>query len=530
MRAFSNLILQLDATTRINPKVEALVDFFRSTDDEDRLWAIGLLAGKKPKRSINTRLLREWTAQASEIPLWLFEDSYHIVGDLAETCALLAPEPSQPTDRSLSYWMSYLDHLRGLDDEGKKESLMKAWDQLERPEKFAFHKLITGGFRIGVSQKLMTRALAKFTGKEEAVLAHRLMGNWTPSTTTYHDLIEADRLGDDLSLPYPFYLAYPLEEEPNSLGSASEWIAERKWDGIRGQLIRRKEEVFVWSRGEELVTDQYPELLALGQALPEGTVLDGEIMAHDGQQALPFNLLQKRIGRKRVGPKSLADAPVKLIAYDLLEWEGHDWRQIPFEERRKQLENLVTQLEHPVLLLSERVPFQDWNVLAEEREGARAHKAEGLMLKRADSIYQVGRKRGDWWKWKMDPLTIDAVLIYAMRGHGRRANLYTDYTFAVRDGDRLVPFTKAYSGLTDAELKEVDRFVKKNTLERFGPVRSVEPELVMEIAFEGIARSSRHKSGIALRFPRIHRWRKDKPSEEVNTLADLQALLKLYES
>ncbi len=423
--------------------------------------------------------------------------------------------------------MYYVIELKEFSEEERKTRVWKAWDQLDQAERLVFNKLLTGSWRMGVSQKLMTRALAKHSGLDENVLSHRLMGNWTPDTTSYRDLVEAENEADRISRPYPFYLAYALEEELNDLGKPEDWFAEYKWDGIRGQLIVRKGELFVWSRGEELVTDKFPEFNPLTERLPDGTVIDGEITAYN-EQPLGFNVLQTRIGRKTVSKQILKKAPVVLIAYDLLEYEGKDLREQPMEKRRAQLEQLVKRANSPVLLLSEIISFSSWKPLQSLRDDAREKFAEGLMLKHKQSTYKVGRKKGDWWKWKVDPLTIDAVMIYAMRGHGRRANLYTDYTFAVWDGEELVPFTKAYSGLTDKEFRQIDHFVKRNTIERFGPVRSVKPELVFEIAFEGIAASKRHKSGVALRFPRMLRWRQDKKAKEANTLAELKQLLEVY--
>ena len=373
------------------------------------------------------------------------------------------------------------------------------------------------------------KALANYLERDENVMAHRLMGNWDTETITFDELLREENAEDDASKPYPFYLAYQVEGEVSDLGNPTEWQAEWKWDGIRGQLIVRNDELFVWSRGEELVTDKYPEYAPLAYALPNGTVIDGEILAYANGQPLNFNVLQTRIGRKSVGKKLLAEAPVVIMAYDLLEYEGKDIRQKPLKERRKLLEKLVENCPEDVLKISPTIAFSSWEELTQIRTTSRDQRAEGVMIKHKNSDYKVGRKRGDWWKWKVDPLTIDAVMIYAMRGHGRRANLYTDYTFAVWNDEELVPFTKAYSGLTDAEFRRVDAFVKKNTIDRFGPVRSVKPELVFEIAFEGIAASSRHKSGIALRFPRMKRWREDKPANEANSLDDLKELLKHYE-
>lgn len=530
MKHFAELFTALDQTTKTTVRLEALQHYFEQADPEDAIWCIALLTHRRPKRPVKTTLLHEWAAEAAGLPLWLFEETYHVVGDLAETIALILPKGEASENRSLNTWMRELIEIGKAGEAEKKRYIIDAWMQLGVRERFVFNKLITGGFRIGVSARSLTKALAAHTGQDVNVVAHRLMGNWDPLETTFESLIEREDPDADASKPYPFYLAYPLEDDPTVLGEPSDWIIEDKWDGIRGQVIRRNGELFVWSRGEELVTDKYPEYETFLNSIPDGTVIDGEILCHDGTQPLPFGTLQKRIGRKTVGKKLLKEAPVKLMAYDLLEWQGEDIRTRPQHERRALLEQLLSQSDDPHLLISPLVAFDSWDKLAAFREKSRERFSEGLMLKRRDAAYQVGRKRGDWWKWKIDPLTIDAVMIYAMRGHGRRANLYTDYTFAVWHGEDLVPFTKAYSGLTDAEFKKVDAFVKKNTTERFGPVRSVKAELVFEIAFEGIRESSRHKSGVALRFPRMSRWRQDKPPEEANTLDDLKAMLDLYGS
>ena len=530
MKQFAELFTRLDQTTKINTKVEELARYFAEVDDSDRLWTVAILSHRRPKRTVNTTLLRHWAAEMANIPLWLFEESYHIVGDLSEAIALSLPKPEGTNSQGLSYWIDYVKNLDKKEEEEKKEKVTAAWRQMNYTERLVFNKLIMGGFRIGVSQKLMVRALAKYTDIDENTLAHRLMGDWTPDDTTFEGLILTKDPLEDISKPYPFYLAYALEDHPQDIGPPSEWIAERKWDGIRGQVIVRKDELFVWSRGEELVTDKFPEFHPLAEQLPNGTVIDGEILPYKDGQPLTFNELQTRIGRKNVTKKIRERVPVVVIAYDLLEWEGEDWREKPMRERRQQLEQLLEQVDtNGILMLSEIVPFKAWEELEEERRNARQYHSEGLMLKHKDSAYRAGRRKGDWWKWKVDPLTIDAVMIYAQRGHGRRANLYTDFTFAVWDEDTLVPFTKAYSGLTDKEFREITSWVHRNTKERFGPVRSVEPTYVFEIAFEGIRKSSRHKSGVALRFPRIQRWRKDKPIRQANTLEHLHDMLKVYE-
>ena len=535
MEEFANLFTQLDQTTKTLVKVAALKDYFGRVEDEDRLWAIAILSSRRPRRGVKSTLLRQWAADLANVPLWLLEESYHVVGDLAETIALVLPPAEERYERSLTEWIGIVRDLKDMDDEDKKATVLAAWDGLEERARFVFNKLITGSFRVGVSQKLMMRALAQYEGQEENVIAHRLMGNWTPDTITYEELIRSENPNDDISRPYPFYLAYALEQEPADLGPVDEWQIERKWDGIRGQVIVRDGEIFVWSRGEELVTDKYPEYEVLTELLPDGTVIDGEILPFADGQPLSFNVLQTRIGRKNVTKKILKEAPVVLMAYDLLEYKGEDVRLTPLAQRRAWLEELVHQAQqapdsgsNSPIVLSEVLHPKDWAEAAAERERSREFLSEGLMVKRRDSPYRDGRKKGDWWKWKVEPLTIDAVMIYAQQGTGRRANMFTDYTFAVWDGDKLVPFTKAYSGLTDKEFNKITSWVRRNTKDKFGPVRSVKIELVFEIAFEGIRKSSRHKSGVALRFPRMLRWRTDKKPEEANTMEDLNKMLELY--
>ncbi|MEM8764087.1 MAG: ATP-dependent DNA ligase [Bacteroidota bacterium] len=544
MKRFAQLIKTLDSTNKTNVKVNALAEYFKTAHDRDKVWTIAILSHRRPPRPVNTTLLRQWAAELSQIPSWLFEESYHIVGDLAETIALVVPNSKTGTEKTLTQFLEEMISLKPRTEDEKKAYLVQNWAGLDYYERFVFTKLITGGFRIGVSQKLMTKALSKATELDEDVLAYKLMGNWDPNTISFQQLVLEENESDYLSKPYPFYLAYAIEEEVSSLGDVSEWSAEHKWDGIRAQVILRNQEIFVWSRGEELVTDKYPEFQAFIGVIPDGTVLDGELLPYPNGEIGTFNDLQTRIGRKTVSKSLLEKTPVVLKAYDLLEWKGEDIRSKTYLERRELLENLF-KLKSVIssavekkdfdkttmpLLLSKRLQFNSWRQVAAERERAREMRSEGLMLKHNHSPYQVGRKKGDWWKWKVEPLTIDAVLTYAMRGHGRRSNLFTDYTFALwqtkEDGEKeLVTFAKAYSGLTDAEFREVDAWIKKNTLERFGPVRSVTPHHIFEIAFEGIAHSKRHKSGIATRFPRILRWRKDKKIEEANTLEDLRALI-----
>ncbi|MEO9648905.1 MAG: ATP-dependent DNA ligase [Roseobacter sp.] len=531
MKEFAALFDAIDQSTKTTVKTDALAAYFQTAPTADRLWTIALFSGRRPKRVVATAKLRKWTAEVADIPLWLFEESYSIVGDLAETIALTLPPNELDSEEPLTFWINGLRALPQTSEVEQRSFVLDAWQRLGGTERFVFNKLITGGFRLGISQKLMTRALSKATGKAETELAHRLMGKWHPDKTTWQNLIEVDDPAADASRPYPFYLAYGLERSAQALGAASDWRAEWKWDGIRGQLIRRDGRYFVWSRGEELMTDRFPELARTLDFFPDGTVLDGELLVWPKDAALPsnFNILQKRIGRKTVPKKLLLEAPVVLQAYDLLEWRGVDHRTLSFAKRRTLLEEACADLpDDAPVKLSAQIDFNNWDELGEKRAKARDFQAEGVMIKRADSPYNMGRKKGDWWKWKLDPFTIDAVMIYAQSGHGRRANLFSDFTFAVWDGNDLVPFAKAYSGLKDTEFREITAWVRKNTLQRFGPVRQVTPFHVFEIAFEGIQASPRHKSGVALRFPRMLRWRQDKSAQDANSLSDLKEMLNIY--
>ncbi|MEO5948273.1 MAG: ATP-dependent DNA ligase [Chitinophagaceae bacterium] len=533
MKAFANLVDALSTTTKTNEKLAALEYYFSVANDKDKVWVIALFSGRRPKRTISSTLLKTWCAEFCNIPLWLLNECYHTAGDLSETIALLVQATNTPAEESLEYPLHYyIEHFISLDkaaEVDKKQFMLQCWAHLKTTtEKFVFNKLLSGSFRIGVSQQLMVKALANISGAAPSVIAHRISGNWNPATISFEDLLSDENNLADSSKPYPFYLAYPLEDEVETLGNIDDWQVEWKWDGIRGQIIKRNNDFFVWSRGEELMTDKFPEYNFLKEALPDGTVLDGEIIVADGSKPLPFALMQTRIGRKNISKKILEQAPVSFFVYDILEYEGEDYRNIPLQQRRQKLEEIVQLAHTDKLQLSPIIHCNNWDELAKLRQQSREHYAEGFMLKRKTSIYQTGRKRGDWWKWKIEPLTIDAVMIYAQKGSGRRSNLYTDYTFAVRDGEKLVPFTKAYSGLTDKEFAQVDVFVKRNAIEKFGPVRTVKPELVFEIAFEGIAVSKRHKSGVALRFPRMKRWRHDKKADEINTLTDLKKMLEVY--
>ncbi len=556
MKRFATLYRELDASTATRDKQAALQRYLAQAPAEDAAWAVYFLAGGKPRQLVPTRALRELVRQATALPEWLFEESYQTVGDLAETVSLLLPPARAPQERGLADWLTqHLLPLRGLPPDTLAERLRAQWNALPDDQRLVYFKLITGGFRVGVSKLQVTQALAAVAGVDAPRVAQRLMGythiGAQPSAADYAALVAPESPTEQnpqtSGQPYPFFLAHPfneaLERFDELLGPPTDWQVEWKWDGIRAQLVKRTGQVWLWSRGEELVTERFPELAALGEALPDGTVLDGEIVVwHRPPQGAasdipgtpqPFAELQKRIGRKTLGPKILRELPVALLAYDLLEQHGHDLRTQPLHARRSALDALVQDLGHPLLIASPVLAGDTWAQLATLREDARARGTEGFMLKQRASAYGVGRTKaaGTWWKWKIDPMSVDAVLIYAQRGHGRRASVYSDYTFAVwnappgTEGRALVPFAKAYSGLTDAEMAKVDAIIRATTIESFGPVRSVRPTLVFELGFEGIARSPRHKSGIAVRFPRMLRWREDKPVDEADTLQTLAALL-----
>lgn len=531
MQDFAALYAELDATTRTQAKLDAMIRYFASVDPADGAWAVYILAGRRMKRLIGPRKLRDWLEEATGLPDWLVEETYQHVGDLAETISLLTEtgDAREQVGGSLAEWIDQaVLGLRRLDEPEQKAHVMRHWRSLPRQACFLYNKLLTGSLRVGVSRGLVERALATLGERPRALIARRLMGEFEPAPDFYQALFDEEHREEREGQPYPFFLASPLEGGPDSLGDLSDWHAEWKWDGIRAQLIARPSGIWLWSRGEEPMAGRFPEVEEAARALPDA-VLDGELLAWD-EQVMPFSQMQRRIQRKTLGPKLLKEVPVIFLAYDLLEYQGRDLREQPLEERRAVLERIIFDAAQPALRLSPLVSASDWPALAALRGDSRERLVEGLMLKRRASPYRSGRVRGDWWKWKIDPLTIDCVLLYAQPGHGRRANLYTDYTLAVRDGDALVPITKAYSGLTDEEIRKLDRWIRGNTLEKFGPVRSLKPLQVLEIAFEGIAPSPRHKSGIALRFPRIARWRQDKPATEADTLDQVRELLQQYGS
>jgi DNA ligase-1 len=534
MLRFARLFDEIDRTTSTKAKVAAMRAYFVSAPPADAAWAVFFLTGRRLKRLVPHAAIRDWTLAATGLAPWMLDECYSVVGDGAETAALILDQlPSEAAaDVSLSQWLEErILPLRTLDPPRQQARATGWFRELDRLQRFLLLKLMTGELRVGVSQTLVVRALADAATLATAVIAARLMGDWSPTAAWYESVLSRERSDDDRSRPYPFFLAAPLDEAPSVLGAPSAWQIEWKWDGIRTQLIRRAGAVHLWSRGEELITHRFPEVIAAASRLPDGTVLDGEVLAFRDGRPMPFSALQQRIGRQKQVAQLVRTVPVVFMAYDILELAGEDVRGQPLSERRARLESLLGHSQTDdaptsgVLRVSPTITSASWDDLAILRGDSRARGVEGMMIKRLESAYGVGRKRADWWKWKIDPFTVDAVLIYAQPGSGRRASLLTDYTFGVWDAGELVPFAKAYSGLSNEEIAELDRWIRRHTRERFGPVRHVEPVHVFELGFEAIARSTRHRSGIAVRFPRMLRWRKDKPAAEADTLDSVKQIL-----
>ena len=534
MRRFAQLFDEIDRTTSTNAKVAAMVRYFATAPPGDAAWAVFFLTGRRLKRLVPSAAIAAWTLAETGLDEWMLGECYAVVGDGAETAALvldqLPPAPPQP-DLRLAQWVEErILRLRDADPAAQHARVTEWWRPLDRLQRFVLLKMLTGELRLGVSQTLVVRALAQSAGLPAPTIAARLMGEWTPAAEWFESLLTHERTDDDRSRPYPFFLASPLDDPPAALGDPAEWLLEWKWDGIRAQLVRRAGVVHLWSRGEELITQRFPEIAAAATHLPDGTVLDGEVLAFRNDRPLPFSALQQRIGRLKQVAQMARAVPVVFMVYDILEDASADIRHLPLSERRARLLARLKEDTSGVLRVSPVVTAPSWEELGRLRDESRSRGVEGLMLKRVSSPYGVGRKRGDWWKWKIDPYTIDAVLIYAQPGSGRRASLLTDYTFGVWEQDELVPIAKAYSGLSNDEISEMDRWIRRHTRERFGPVRHVEPVHVFELGFEGIARSPRHRSGIAVRFPRMLRWRRDKTPADADTLDAVRRLLESVEN
>ena len=524
MKAFSTLYRTLDGSKRTNQKIAALVAYFRDCPPADAAWAIHFLSGRRIKLGVRRADIKAWAAQEADIPQWLFDESYNAVGDLAETINLIVPSGKESLGHGLTWWIEErLMPLVGATPDQQRCLLVESWKQLDPSGRFLWNKLLTGAFRVGVSRGLITRAVSEALSAPMARVEERLMGPWVPGPGLLAQLGDAASAADPAS-PRPFFLASPLQDKITDLGPCNEWQAEWKWDGIRCQAVRRGRRAYLWSRGEELVTEQFPEIARQVERLCHDCIIDGEIVARRDGSILPFHELQKRLGRSVVPKRILREIPVALIAYDLLEQDGTDFRDLPLSQRRGHLEELVRPVAGDQIMISPIVEG-DWSELEFQRSQAAQNFAEGLMLKRKTSPYRSGRVRGDWWKWKVDPYVIDAVLVQSRRGSGRRAGVFTDHTFAVWKNGVLVPVASAYSGLNDAEMKELNAIIKNSGLEQFGPVRTVKPEHVFELAFEGVSRSVRHRSGVALRFPRISRWRRDKVAAEADHFPALEAMI-----
>jgi DNA ligase-1 len=539
MQQFTELYLKMDRTTRTSEKLAAMVDYFRAAPPEDAIWAVYLMTGRKIGRMVSFRMLRNWVSEISGYPGWMVDECYTFVGDLSETLSLLLPGAAENTAAPALHTVieEILKPLGTMSESQQREAIVAAWQVLSMPQKLVFHKLLSREFRIGVSRQMVIKALAEAAGVDTQIMAHRLTGNWKPEAATMKRFLAAvDEAGEkrDAAMPYPFMLAHPLAEKPETLGDIGDWLLEWKWDGIRAQIIRREGQAAIWSRGDELVTGAFPEIVQAAASLPEGTVLDGEIVAIDenAERPMPFAMLQRRINRKNVEMSFWPDVPVGFIVFDLLEYGGEDFRARPLVERRRQLAEILARDSQSILRVSAPAQAATWSDLESMLGQSRDRAVEGLMLKRLSSPYQAGRPTGLWWKLKVQPYTVDCVLIAAQSGHGRRAGLLTDYTFGVwDDGDgTLVPFAKAYSGLTDEEILSLDGWARRHTLEKFGPVHMVEPVRVFELGFEAIQRSTRHKSGIAVRFPRMLRERTDKKSDDADRLSTLRELLAVSEA
>lgn len=527
MKRLVQLFEDIDTTTSTKAKVTALATYFRVAPPRDAIWTLYYFLGRKQKRLVKRKTIQTAVQELSELPDWLFDHCYTAVGDLAETIALLTESIGRQalSDIPLSVWIEErLPYLAKQNDDEQKIILKNWWRELSTDDVFILTKLLTGGFRSGVSARLVVRGLVEAFGWDEAILSEKLVGDWPVTEDWFMSLGSVERQG--LSLyPYPFFLASPVDHEPSVLGPIQDFAVEWKWDGIRAQIVKREGQVAIWSRGEELISQSFPELLALAKELPDGTVLDGEILAFADGKVKAFGDLQKRLQRKKVSEKMVRENPVVFLAFDCLQFDSVDLRKQTLKERRGILESMVGVMNHPSLQASSLIQRESWEELLSLRGESRARGVEGLMLKRLSSVYQMGRKKGDWWKWKIDPMTLDGVMLYAQAGHGKRANLFTDYTFGLWKDGQIVPFAKAYSGLSNEEIVKLDAWIRKNTLEKFGPVRSVKAMKVFEIAFEGIQLSPRHKAGIAVRFPRILRERLDKKPEDADSLATAMELL-----
>lgn len=518
MQSFATLLEQLAFTPSRNGKIAHLVSAFRTMPDPERGYALAAITGDLALRNVTPSLLRGLVAEETDAEL--FRLSYDFVGDLAETVALIWPHSGTLAETPLA------DAVEELAAAAKAELpalIARRLTHMTPSQRYAYLKLATGGLRVGVSAQLARSALAQFGGVEVTEI-EELWHGLTPPYLPLFDWLEGGEKPVSLAAaPFrPVMLSTATSLEDLAEFEPADFTAEWKWDGIRVQAVNDGGTRRLYSRTGEDISRSFPDVVS---ALNFDGTLDGELLVKRGEEVAPFGDLQKRLGRKKPGKAILASHPAALRLYDLLFLNGEDWRGRPLVQRRTGLREIVADLSDPRIDLSPPLVFTRWEDLAELRANPPESVVEGVMIKRLSSAYIAGRKRGHWFKWKRDPMLVDAVMLYAQRGHGKRSGYYSDFTFGVWQGDQLVPVGKAYFGFTDAELKELDRFVRGNTIDRFGPVRAVKPELVLEVAFEGLSESTRHKSGLAMRFPRINRIRTDKPASEAGTVEELRRLL-----
>jgi len=537
MKNFASLFKELDESTRADFKVEAFLNYFKIAHSGDAAWAVSLSLGRKIKQIVPIKKLREWSLELAQIPEWLLAECLDNVGDLAETISLVLPSDCNSENFPLQTWMEqYLLPLRNQKEEFQKEKIVAAWRLLNSTERFLWNKLVTGNFHMDISPKLIIKALSIFCGLSERIISIRLTGDWIPSADFFNMLSAPDDNNNAFCNPWPFNPIIKLDQDIEDLGNVNLWIAEWKWNGIRSQIIKRENQVYIWSHDDDLINDLLPELCELGSFLPDGTVIEGIIIPLKNNAPLPESELQKRIAKGYTVKKIVSDIPVSFVAFDLLEFQKEDIRNKSLSQRRIHLKEIFNDISDKKFILSEIIECNSWEDLKNVKSEARKKSADGLILKRIDSPYFLGNyninisspagvSKTDWYKWKNDPLTIIAVLLYAGVEQGSVPPLFKDYTFALWHEGKLVPFAKTSSGLTDKEIIQVDAFIRKNTLEKFGPVRTVRPELVFELEFDGIHKSSRHKSGLVVLSPRILRWLHDKKIEEAGSLNSLTAII-----
>lgn len=523
MKFYAELYKALKRNNRESDILELLIDYFSKVCERDKIWTLYILSEGKVKKKFRSQLLKECACEYTGIPDWLFEESYRFTGDLIETLSLILPEKETDSHRTLSGWMDFVNTINLTDESEMKEKIIKAWKDLDHSEKYVFNKLITGSLRSGLKDKVLIKALSEFFNIEPNIIARRLKSEWHPDKISFKELFSGDDPNDVISKPYAFFTEEVMETESEELGLPGDWLAEWKFTGIRVQIIFRQGDIFIWTEDEDLITDKFPEFENLKNILPEGTVFEGVLLCYGNGKPLPLTYLKTRTGRKNINRKTMIEFPVVFIAYDILEYNGNDIRHKVLAERKEIISNIKSQISNSELLkFSQEINFKDWEELRKMRAKSGDFKAKGILLKKKISV-RLPECKDKFLIWKPEPLSIDTVLIYAMKGE--RTDLFTEYTFGIWDEGKLVSIAKVNSGLTEVEIREVSEFVKNNTLEKFGPVRTVKPELVFEIAFESISESKRHKSGLVLHLPGITRWKKDKKIEEVFILENLKKLI-----